>query len=150
MTRIHWMEVHPSERGPQLRESLFHWGFDVHKGAGEGTVLVVADRPDVRHIPPHALDVLWWVKDGTPEEVSAVLAQRPGWVVRQASPFETVRESLHHLRSRDLGAEGWLRQMLHLATLDELLRLVLVRALNLSGAQRGAIWVRRWKIVVAR
>jgi len=58
-------------------------------------------------------------------------------------PLETVRAALQHMQQRDLGSEGWLRQMLHLATLDELLRLILVRAEQLSGARQGAIWIRQ-------
>jgi diguanylate cyclase (GGDEF)-like protein len=88
-------------------------------------------------------ELLWWVQKGDPEEVSAVLNLRPGWVLRQDRPVEAAREALEHLRQRDLGSDGWLRQMLHLATLDELLRLVLDRAIRLSGAQGGAIWLRR-------
>jgi len=63
---------------------------------------------------------------------SAVMAKAsqqytgPGWVIRQDRPLEMALSALEHLRFRDLGSEGWLRQMLHLATLDELLRLVLV------------------------
>lgn len=143
MPRIHWLEIHPSEQALRLREALFQEGYEIMRGPGEGTSLVVADRPDARHLPIQGTDVLWWVKEGTPEEVSDVLAHRPGWVVRQTSPAEAVLEALHHLRSRDLGSEGWLRQMLHLATLDELMRLVLVRAMKLSGASHGAIWVRQ-------
>ncbi len=143
MSRLHWLEIHPSDRAQALRIRLLEAGVEIHRGAGDGTVLVICDRPDPRHIPVQGTDLLWWVKEGTPEEVSGVLAHRPGWVVRQSSPEDSVLEALHHLQSRDLGAEGWLRQMLHLATLDELLRLVLVRALKLSGATQGAIWVRQ-------
>ncbi len=143
MTRIHWQEIHPSERSQGLAESLDRWDFKIQPGAGEGIVLLVVDRPAPRFLPVLGSDVLWWVKEASPEEVSGVLALRPGWVIRQSSPFEAVREALEHLRHRDLGAEGWLRQMLHLATLDELLRLVLVRAMKISRAEHGAIWVRQ-------
>jgi diguanylate cyclase (GGDEF)-like protein len=91
-------------------------------------------------------ELLWWVMEGDPEEVSAVLNLRPGWVLRQDRPVEAAREALEHLRQRDLGTDGWLRQMLHLATLDELLRLVLDRAIRLSGARGGAIWLRRDRV----
>lgn len=119
------------------------WGFQIASGSGSGTFLIIADRPSRALIPQNALEVLWWVGDATPEEVSGVLAERPGWVVRQSSPLETVRAAMIHIQQRDLGSEGWLRQMLHLATLDELLRLVLVRAESQSKAQHGAIWIRQ-------
>jgi diguanylate cyclase (GGDEF)-like protein len=83
------------------------------------------------------------VEKADPEEVSAVLSLRPGWVLLQDRPLEAAREALLHLRQRDLGSEGWLRQLMHLASLDELLRLVLGRAVRLSGATGGAIWLRR-------
>lgn len=142
MPDLYWLELHRTESGPLLREALAAWGYRLTDQAGPSTALVVADRPDPRHIPPSALEVLWWVRDADPEEVSGILARRPGWVVRQGMPLDTVRAALEHIRQRDLGSEGWLRQMLHLATLDELLRLVLIRAELLSGAHRGAIWVR--------
>ncbi len=142
MPDLHWLDVHPTETGPLLRTALIQWGYHLTEQAGPGTAIVVADHVDPRHIPPQALEVLWWVRDATPEEVSDILARRPGWVVRQSMPLETVKAALEHIRQRDLGSEGWLRQMLHLATLDELLRLVLIRAEHLSGASRGAIWVR--------
>lgn len=143
MAEVFWLEIHRSEGASLLRRALEKWEFQCQIGAGRGTVLIVADRPDARHIPSAALEILWWVRDATPEEVSDVLARRPGWVVRQSMPLETVRAALHHMQQRDLGSEGWLRQMLHLATLDELLRLVLVRAEHLSGARQGAIWIRQ-------
>jgi diguanylate cyclase (GGDEF)-like protein len=127
---------------PALREALGTWGHEVRAGVGEGTVILVADRPRVDLIPPTGRDLLWWIREATPEEVSTVLALRPGWVVRQDQPLGEVRRALDRLRTRDFGTEGWLRRMLHLATLDELLRLVLVRAVELSGASQGAIWVR--------
>lgn len=142
MPDLHWLELHRTESSPLLREALAGWGYQLIDQAGPSTALVVADRPDPRHIPPQALEVLWWVRDADPEEVSDILARRPGWVVRQGMPLDTVKAALEHIRQRDLGSEGWLRQMLHLATLDELLRLVLIRAELLSGARRGAIWVR--------
>lgn len=142
MPDLHWLELHRTEGSPLLREALADWGYHLTDHPGPSTSVVVADRPDPRHIPPQALEVLWWVRDADPEEVSDILARRPGWVVRQGMPLDTVRAALEHIRQRDLGSEGWLRQMLHLATLDELLRLVLIRAELLSGARRGAIWVR--------
>jgi diguanylate cyclase (GGDEF)-like protein len=143
MADVFWMEVHRAESAALLQRALGQWGFGVRVGAGRGTVLIVADRPDPAIIPSQALEVLWWVKDATPEEVSDVLARRAGWVLRQSMPLESVHSALHHVQQRDLGSEGWLRQMLHLATLDELLRLVLVRAEQLSGARHGAIWIRQ-------
>ena len=143
MAEVFWLEIHRSEGSPLLRRALGKWDFQCSAGSGRGTILIVADRPDARHIPSAALEILWWVRDGTPEEVSDVLARRPGWVIRQSMPLETVRAALQHMQQRDLGSEGWLRQMLHLATLDELLRLILVRAEQLSRARQGAIWIRQ-------
>ncbi len=140
---IHWLEPHPSPAGDALRASLVRWGYEVVPGPGRGTVVIVAERPDPRLAPPEGTELLWWVQTGDPEEVSAVLNLRPGWVLRQDRPPEAAREALEHLRQRDLGTDGWLRRMLHLATLDELLRLVLDRAIRLSGARGGAIWLRR-------
>ena len=143
MSLIHWLEPHPSPAGDALRAALVGWGYEMAAGAGKGTVVIVAERPDPRLIPMEGTELLWWVMEGAPEEVSAVLNLRPGWVLRQDRPVEAAREALEHLRQRDLGTDGWLRQMLHLATLDELLRLVLDRAIRLSGARGGAIWLRR-------
>ena len=42
-----------------------------------------------------------------------------------------------------MDTDGWLRQLLHLATLDELLRPVLVQCLRLSSASAGAIWLKK-------
>ncbi|MCE1228207.1 MAG: GGDEF domain-containing protein [Firmicutes bacterium] len=150
MSTLFWIGIHPSEREPQLRAALAKAGFRWEAGAGRGTCLLVVDRPDPRYIPSSALEILWWVKDATPEEASEVLARRPGWVLRQSMPLESALTALQHVRDRDLGSEGWLRQMLHLATLDELLRLVLVRAEQLSGAEGGAIWVRQDDILYQR
>jgi len=143
MSIVHWLNVHPAEGAAHLRASLAAWGFELQDGPGDGTQLIVADRPDPRWIPPVGTEILWWVADGTPEEVSEVLSRRPGWVVRQGIPIEAVKGALQQIKTRDLGGEGWLRQMLHLATLDELLRPLLVRAVDLSGAKGGAIWIRQ-------
>ncbi len=143
MPSIHWLELHPSPAGSALREALLGWGYEVLTGTGRGTVVLVAERPDPRLIPSEGTELLWWVATGEPEEVSAVLNLRPGWVLQQDRPLEAAREALEHLRQRDLGTDGWLRRMLHLASLDELLRLVLDRAIHLSGARGGAIWLRR-------
>ena len=143
MAPIHWIDIHPSAQAPRLLQALADWGFRCEQGPGEGTLLIVADRPDPAWIPPEGTEILWWVKDATPEAVSEVLACRPGWVVRQSLPLEHVRASLTHIQTRDLGSEGWLRQMLHLASLDELLRPILKRAVQLSGAKGGAIWIRK-------
>ncbi|MBP1626456.1 MAG: diguanylate cyclase/phosphodiesterase & domain with sensor(s) [Holophagaceae bacterium] len=142
MTTVHLQEMLPSPQTAMLREALAAWGITVSEGPGEGTLILVGDRPDPRHIPMEGTEILWWVAGGTPEEVSDVLSRRPGWVIRQESPMESVREALEHLRNRDLGSEGWLRQMLHLATLEELLRPILARAIKLSKARAGAIWIR--------
>ena len=143
MPTIRWIDVHPSPSAAGLRQALAQWGFQCEDGPGDGTLLVVADQPDPRLVPPEGTEILWWVADAQPETVSEVLALRPGWVVRQSQPLETVRTYLTRLQNRDLGSEGWLRQMIHLATLDELLRPILVRAVQLSGAKAGAIWIRK-------
>ena len=143
MHRIHWLEPHPSKAGDALRVALAEWGYEAIPGPGPGSLVLVAERPDPRLIPAEGSELLWWVQEASAEEVSAVLGLRPGWVLLQDHPLEAVREALHHLRHRDLGSEGWLRQMLHLASLDDLLRLVLERAIRLSGARGGAIWLRR-------
>jgi len=139
---IRLLEICPCPRIPALRAALASWGYEVLEEPGEGTQVLVGEHPDPQRIPPQGQEILWWVAEGTPEEVSDVLSRRPGWVIRQESPLEAVREALEHLRNRDLGSEGWLRQMLHLATLEELLRPILARAMKLSRAQAGAIWVR--------
>jgi len=143
MPRIHWLDVHPSAAGEALRLALTEWGFDILPGPGPGSLVLVANSPDARLIPAEGTEILWWVEKAEPEAVSAVLSQRPGWVLLQDRPLEAAREALIHLRQRDLGSEGWLRQMMHLASVDELLRLALERAIRLSGAQGGAIWLRR-------
>jgi diguanylate cyclase (GGDEF)-like protein len=134
--------VHPTEGSGLLRDALGGWGFNCVDGPGDGTVIIVADRPDPRWIPGDGTEVLWWVAEGGPEEVSDVLSHRPGWVVRRGVSLETVKAALVHLQQRDLGSEGWLRQMLHLATLDELLRPILKRAVRVTNARCGAIWIR--------
>lgn len=143
MPELYWIQAHPAEGAPRLREALEGWGYTLLPGAGPGTVVLVADQPDPRLLPDQGGDVLWWVRDGSPETVSQVLALRAGWVVRQDAPPEVIRNAIRALQNRDLGHEGWLRQMLHLASLDELLRLVLVRAVRLGRAQSGAIWLRQ-------
>jgi diguanylate cyclase (GGDEF)-like protein len=143
MSKINWIEIHPSEHAPRLRQALSEWGYEIEEGPGDGTLLIVADRPDPGWIPPEGTEILWWVADATPEAASDVLSHRPGWVGRQGLPLETVQAALTRIQTRDLGSEGWLRQMLHLASLDELLRPVLKRAVQLSGAKGGAIWIRR-------
>jgi len=143
MSQVFWLEPQASEASPLLRAALLKWGFAIQEGPGDGTYILVADRPFSSFIPFSATEILWWVKEGSPEEVSEVLSHCPGWVIRQDSSLEAVQTALQHLRNRDLGSEGWLRQMLHLATLEELLRLVLVRVLQLSRARHGAIWIRQ-------
>jgi hypothetical protein len=142
MARIHWLEVHPTARGEALREALAD-GERRSSQPWPGSLVLVANHPDPGLIPAEGTEILWWVEQAEPEEVSAVLNLRPGWVLLQDRPLEAAREALLHLRERDLGSEGWLRQMMHLASLDELLRLVLDRAIRLSGARGGAIWLRR-------
>ncbi|WP_257310089.1 GGDEF domain-containing protein [Geothrix fuzhouensis] len=143
MNRIHWLEPHPSRAGATLRAALEAWGHDVVPGPGAGSLVLVAERPDPRLIPAEGSEILWWVERAEAEEVSAVLGLRPGWVLLQDRPLETAREALRHLRQRDLGSEGWLRQMLHLASLDDLLKVMLSRAISQSRARGGAIWLRK-------
>ncbi len=150
MSEVFWCEAQPTEKAHLLREALVQWGFQVTEGPGEGTLVLLSDRPDPRWIPPIGKEILWWVEDASPEEVSDVLSRRPGWVVRRNSSLEVAKASLSHLRQRDLGSEGWLRQMLHLATLDELMRLVLIRAIEISGAKQGAIWIRQDNVFFQR
>lgn len=143
MPSLRWIEVDPAEGAPALRAALEGWGYRLLPPEASGTALVVVDRPDPRHLPIGAPEVLWWVKEGTPEEVSLVLDRCSGWVLRQVLPVEIVQATLEHIRHRDLGSEGWLRQMLSLASLDELLRLVLKRAERHASANGGAIWIRQ-------
>lgn len=150
MHRIHWLEPHPSGAGEALRAALEGWGHEVVPGPGPGSLVLVAERPDLRLIPAEGSEILWWVQEATAEEVSAVLGLRPGWVLLQDRPLEAAREALQHLRQRDLGSEGWLRQMLHLASLDDLLKLILSRAIHQSRARGGAIWLKRENLFYQR
>jgi diguanylate cyclase (GGDEF)-like protein len=150
MPRIHWLDVHPSAQGEVLRTALTAWGYEITPGPGQGSLVLVADHPDPRLIPGEGTEILWWVEKAEPEAVSAVLNLRPGWVLLQNRPVEAAREALLHVRQRDLGSEGWLRQMMHLASLEDLLRLVLDRAVRLSGARGGAIWLRREEVFYQR
>ncbi len=143
MSDIHWLEVHPSSSAGELKGALAQWGYSLAGRLEGSTLLIVADRPDPRWIPEKATAVLWWVKDGSPEETSRVLAQRAGWVIRQSAPLSEVRDALLYLEGRVMDTDGWLKQLLHLATLDELLRPILVQCLRLSGASAGAIWLRK-------
>ncbi|HEY3401440.1 MAG TPA: GGDEF domain-containing protein [Geothrix sp.] len=150
MHRIHWIEPHPSVAGEALHAALERWGHEVIAGPGPGSLVIVAERPDPRLIPAEGSEILWWVQDAEAEETSAVLGLRPGWVLLQERPLEAAREALEHLRQRDLGSEGWLRQMLHLASLDDLLKLMLSRAIRQSRAQGGAIWLKRENLFYQR
>lgn len=143
MHRIHWLEPQPSGAGKALQAALEAWGHEVVPGPGPGSLVLVAERPDPQLIPAEGLEILWWVQEASAEEVSAVLGLRPGWVLLQDRPLAAAREALEHLWQRDLGSEGWLRQMLHLASLDDLLKLVLSRAIRQSRARGGAIWLRK-------
>jgi len=70
MSIIHWLDIHPSERSLALQQVLAGWGFECQNGCGDGTLLIVADRPDPQWIPDQGTEILWWVRDGTPEAVS--------------------------------------------------------------------------------
>ena len=150
MSEVFWCESKPSAAALALREALASWGFSVTDGPGDGTVVLVAAHPDPRLIPAMGKELFWWVEEAAPEEASDVLFRRPGWVARQDGPLEAARNALERIRQRDLGSEGWLRQMLHLATLDELLRLILIRAVQISGAKQGAIWIRQDNVFFQR
>jgi len=143
MHRIHWLEPHPSPAGRALHAALESWGHEVVPGPGAGSLVLVAERPDPSLIPAEGSEILWWVQGAEAEEISAVLGLRPGWVLLQDRPLEAARQALRQLRQRDLGSEGWLRQVLHLASLDDLLKLMLARAIRQSRAQGGAIWLRK-------
>ena len=81
MPRIHWLEAHPSAAGAALRTALEQWDFELLEGPGSGTLVLVAEHPDPRLIPAEGTEILWWVQRGEPEQVSAVLSARPGWVL---------------------------------------------------------------------
>lgn len=150
MPNIHWLDIHPTAAGSALQAALEAWGYHIQTGPGPGSIVLVAEHPDARLIPAEGTEILWWVEKAEPEEVSAVLNLRPGWVLLQNRSFDAAREALQHLRQRDLGSEGWLRQMMHLASLDDLLRLALGRAIRISGARGGAIWLRREDVFYQR
>ena len=106
MSRIHWLEAHPSAAGEALRAALTGWGHEIVPGVGPGSIVLVAEHPDTRLIPAEGTEILWWVEKAEPEEVSAVLSLRPGWVLLQDRPPEAAREALLHLRQRDLRTFG--------------------------------------------
>lgn len=141
LRQIHWFDE--AGLAGTLRMALKEWGYDPVDQPGDGPAIVVARRPDPARLPDQAREVVWWVEDATPEEASAVLALRPGWVLRRSEDLAAVRAALEKLRQRDLGEEGWLRRMLQQASLDELMRLLLARSMELAQAKGGAIWVRR-------
>ena len=140
---VRLLQINPAAGTATLLEALASWGHAISQDAVTGTLLIIADRPNPALIPPYGTEVLWWVKEATPEEVSLVLSHRSGWVVRQDQSLDKLKDGLQRIRRRDLGSDGWLRQMIHLATLDELLRPILARAVGLAGAKGGAIWVRQ-------
>ncbi len=148
MRRIHWVQAAPGGEG--LREALLAQGYLLSEEPRIGSTVLVARKPDVALIPADASEILWWVQEATPEETSRVLALRPGWVVRQSNRLELALEALDALRRRELGSEGWLRQILHLATLPELLRLVITRAVKSTRASAGAVWIRHDDIYYQR
>ena len=141
LRQIHWFDE--AGAADALRAALKEWGYDPVDEPGDGPAIVVAPRPAKELVPEQAREIVWWVASATPEEASEVLALRPGWVLRRGPDLEPVREALERLRQRDLGEEGWLRRMLQQASLDELLRLLMARSMELSQAEGGAIWIRR-------
>ncbi len=140
MADMIWVEAHPDPSAQGLRQALEAQGYRF--GANGSTAIIIATKPDAFLIPPNAMEVLWWVREATPEEVSKVLSLRPGWVLRHSQRSELALEVVQRLRTRDLGSEGWVRKMLHQASMEELLRLTLLRAMDRSGAAGGAVWVR--------
>jgi diguanylate cyclase (GGDEF)-like protein len=142
MPRLKWLQTRPDPQAGALEAVLREAGWEKDEPTGEGIYLILADRLDINLIPPEATDVLWWVGEATPEDASHVLLHRPGWVLRASNPVQAARGALMRLRSRELGAEGWLRQMLHSASLDELLHMVFAQAARAGGAEAGGIWVR--------
>lgn len=148
LRQIHWFDE--AGAAGALRSALKEWGYDPVDEPGDGPALIVTPRPHKALLPDQAREAVWWVEDATPEEASEVLALRPGWVLRRGKDFTPVREALEHLRQRDLGEEGWLRRMLQQASLDELLRLLMARAMELSHAEGGAIWIRREELFYQR
>lgn len=142
MPRIKWLQTRADPQAGALEAVLREAGFERDEPKGEGVYLIIADRLDINLIPPEATDVLWWVGEASPEDASHVLLHRSGWVLRSSNPVQAARGALLRLRSRELGAEGWLRQMLHSASLDELLHMVFDQASRSTGAAAGGIWVR--------
>lgn len=140
MAELLWVETRPDPTSAALRRALEGYGLRI--GPSGTTAIILAHHPDPALIPSAALEALWWVEEATPEDTSRVLALRPGWVMRNHQRMDLVLEVIAHLRQRDLGSEGWLRRMLNHASLEELLRLTLLRAMDRSGAQGGAVWVR--------
>ena len=141
LRQIHWFDE--AGAAAALRLALKEWGYDPVDQSGDGPAIVVAVRPSPDRVPDQAREVVWWVEEASPEEVSEVLALKPGWVLRRSAGPDAVKEALERLRQRDLGEEGWLRRMLQQASLDELLRLLLARSMELAQADGGAIWIRR-------
>jgi len=90
---VRFLQIHEAPGVSALKEVLVQWGYEVSLDSGEGTLVIVSDRPDPRWLPPYGNEVLWWVKDATPEEASLVLSHRSGWVVRQDQPLAMVREA---------------------------------------------------------
>ncbi|HTL97495.1 MAG TPA: GGDEF domain-containing protein [Holophagaceae bacterium] len=141
LRQVHWFDE--AGAAGALRRALQDWGYDAVDQPGDGPAIVVAPRPSPEALPDQAREVVWWVEEASPEQASEVLALRPGWVLRRSEDLSAVRSALERLRQRDLGEEGWLRRMLQQASLDELLRLVLARSMELAQADGGAIWIRR-------
>ncbi len=137
-----WQDADDPGAGEALRAALRGWGYSPEPGAAAGLSVVVAQRPRAELIPHGATEVLWWVRDASPEEASEVLNLRPGWVLRR-DDLNAARQALQRLQSRAPQAEDWLRQMVQQTSFAELLRLVLERAMNLAEAEGGGLWVRR-------
>ncbi len=142
MPRIKWLQTRADPQAGALEAVLREAGYERDEPKGEGIYLIIAERPDINLIPPEATDVLWWVGEASPEDASHVLMHRSGWVLRSSNPVQAARGALLRIRSRELGAEGWLRQMLHSASLDELLHMVFDQAARSGGAEAGGIWVK--------
>ena len=72
MANLHWLSVHPAQGSEELKAAVIRWGYSLSPHIEGSTLVIQADRPDPRWIPEKAATVLWWVKEGSPEETSSV------------------------------------------------------------------------------
>jgi diguanylate cyclase (GGDEF)-like protein len=143
MTRIRWIENHSTAKTHGLKSALVALGYTFSDAVGDGIHVIITPRIDPGLIPPHATELLWLVEEASAEEASSILALRPGWVLRSHAGLEEIQTALRNLERRDLNGEHWLRHLLQQASLEELTRLLLERAIHVTGASGGAVWLRR-------